>query len=435
MAPPVTNAQPDSYFIGEVRRILRDQLVFTNEAPSSDASSGALGVAASKPLRLQRAPVARTLPAIAAPAPANSPGFAFWALRFDPTPPDFQPMTFNPLFPSISDGGVGTLLAGNYQVAYGMLTATAEVGMSAASPSLTLAANRSITFGALTGFSAGITGLRAYIVSSTGSNVGILGTIPVTAGVSAVTTFTAPPTGAANVGVLPVMVISDTGELFFPTAPASGSIAIQYQTSRFSDQQITEALYEGLDMLWPEIWNYAPFDTSSVQPNPIQWEYALPVAFQDQRAVLMEVEWRPPSAFIIYRRISGWRQVNDVVNPLLVFEKPPPVGGQVRLQYAVPIATLGGVPSIAQFLPVYYAVARLLADQEVMRSRADDLPALTGENAGSQPGTSTNTSAWYMQNMFAPALRKLSLGPPARRSIMGRTIERLGLTGIWAGAA
>jgi len=40
-----------------------------------------------------------------------------------------------------------------------------------------------------------------------------------------------------------------------------------------------------------------------------------------------------------------------------------------------------------------------------------------------------------MQNMFEPALKKLSLGFPARRSVMYRATERLNLGAIWTGAA
>lgn len=424
MAPPVSNGQPDSYFVAEVRRILRDQIIWNNESPSADGSSGALGVAASKPLRLQRAPIARTLFQLTAPAPASSPGFTAWVPHFDIPQPD----TPNYVVPQILDAGAtNNFAAGNYQVALTLVTAAGEFGLTPASNLLTIAVNHGIRIPPILGFSPGVTNLRAYVVSSTGSNVGFLGTVTVTNGASADSSFSTPPSN----GQLPCLIVTDTGELFFPTAPASGSIPLQYQVSRYSDQQIVDALIEGVDMLWPEVWNPAPFDTSSIQPSPVQYEYALPAAFQDQRAVLMDVETRPPQAWVRFERKSGWRVVNDVANPTLVFHRPPPVGGQVRLTYAVPIATLAGVPSIAQFLPVYYAVARLLADQEVMRSRADDLPALTGENAGGQPGSSTQTSAWYMQNMFAPALAKLSLGPPARRTMMDRAVERLGLSETW----
>jgi hypothetical protein len=45
-------------------------------------------------------------------------------------------------------------------------------------------------------------------------------------------------------------------------------------------------------------------------------------------------------------------------------------------------------------LPVYYAVGRLLADQEAMRSRQDELVPLVGEG-GSQSGVAQQTSTYW----------------------------------------
>src|ERR1700730_13839581 len=47
-----------------------------------------------------------------------------------------------------------------------------------------------------------------------------------------------PPTGHVNIN-------SDTGEIIFPTPPAVGTLAVTYQSVRFSEAQITDALYEG----------------------------------------------------------------------------------------------------------------------------------------------------------------------------------------------
>src|SRR5690349_318947 len=81
------NGQPNSYFIAEVRRSLRDQANWMNEAPAADGQTGAYGTAASKPLRLQRAPVARTTAFLTAPAGLTQPGLTAYNLLFDPPSP------------------------------------------------------------------------------------------------------------------------------------------------------------------------------------------------------------------------------------------------------------------------------------------------------------------------------------------------------------
>src|SRR5207302_10902381 len=114
------NGNPDSFFIAEVRRILRDQPVWYGESQPTDNTTGAL-VAGSKPFRLQRAPVIKAGVAITAPG--------------GPYTVDF-------------DDPAGTPAAGH------------------------------------------------------------------------------------------VNIVSDTGEVIFNTAPATGSLAISYQAVRYSDQQI-----------------------------------------------------------------------------------------------------------------------------------------------------------------------------------------------------
>lgn len=423
------NGQPDSFFVAEVRRCLRDQPVWQEESPAADGQRGAYGSSASPVLHLQRSPVGRTLiPALTAPsAGATQPGFVSYLPIFDPAPPIGMPVQT----PSIADGGAGgTFPGGTYVVVYTYQISGSQFGLSFPSNALSLGANHQLTVNALSGLPNGVTAINPYVVQApAGGSIGALSTIPVTSNATAATTYAAPPSG----GILPALLISDTGELFFPLAPQSGSISISYQTFRFGDQQIVDALYEGLDLLWPDVWTPQPFDTTSVLPSPVQWEYVLPAAYADQRCVIQEVEVRPPSAFIIYTRKSGWRFINDSVAPTLIFERPPPPGGVVRITYAIPFQKLADVPTIAQFLPIYYAVSRLLADQEVMRSRADDLPALTAENAGAEKGGSTQAAAWWLQNMFYPALKKLSLGFPARRAVMSRVVEKLNLGPIWQG--
>lgn len=434
------NGQPDSFFVTEVRRIFRDQGTWQNEAPAANGVDGAIASATSKPVKVNRSPVLRSSIFLTAPAAAaGQGGFTAYKALFDPPPP----ITIPVVAPVISDGGAGgTWAAGTYRFAYTYVTASGEFGMSPLSNALTIVANHQITLAAITGLTAGITALGVYAVSSVGgSSVGQLANATVTAGASALTTYAAPPAGA-NVGVLPTVIISDTGEVFFPLAPATGTINVTYQTARYSDQQMLDALYEGLGMLYPEVWSYQQFDTTSVQPSPVQYEYVLPASYGDPKVTITQVEVRPPSAFVIFTRIGGWRLVADPVSPTLVFAKPPPAGGQVRITYTTPYAQLADVPALSATgqlsppanLPVYYAVARLLADAEVMRSRSDDLPALTAENAGAEKGGNLQTAAYWMQR-FDRELGKISIGRPMRRMVAERAADRLGLSPIWRTAA
>lgn len=230
-----------------------------------------------------------------------------------------------------------------------------------------------------------------------------------------------------------VGVITDTGEVIFNTAPLAGQLNVTYQAVRFSEVQVTAALYEGLQLLWPEIWNPVT-DSTSIGVSPTQYEYPLPAVFQDQRVTILSVEYAPPSGIVRYFNTSLWRQVRDIVNPILVFSRIPPVASTVRLTYSVPLGNtdpngLGLTPTIAAHLPTYYAIARLLLDQDTMRSRSDDLPALTGE-AAQQPGAAVQSANYWLQQ-FSTQLTRLALDQPTRMTIQHRAVERLGLSSIW----
>ena len=229
-----------------------------------------------------------------------------------------------------------------------------------------------------------------------------------------------------------VNIITDTGEVIFNTAPALGTLAVTYKTARFSDQQVRDALIEGMNLLWPEIWN-PQTNTTQIGISPTQFEYSLMSTLQDQRAMILDVEYSPPSGFIRYLRTSLWRQLEDINNPTIIFSQLPPVSSIVRLTFTVPFSSLSQVPTEAQHLPVYYALARLLADQEVMRTRADDIPAMTQENIG-PPGTSLSAAAFWLER-FTEQLAKLALDAPARRTIADRSVEALGLSEFWTHVA
>jgi hypothetical protein len=129
-----------------------------------------------------------------------------------------------------------------------------------------------------------------------------------------------------------------------------------------------------------------------------------------------------------------WRVLEDIANPTLIFSQLPPIASTVRLTYTQPFQALSEIPGQCMHMPIYFAVAKLLMDQEVMRTRADDIQALApGENA-SQPGASLSTAAYWMDR-FSNDLKKLALDLPARRSIEDRTVEALGLSEFWTHVA
>jgi hypothetical protein len=234
-----------------------------------------------------------------------------------------------------------------------------------------------------------------------------------------------------------VNVNTDTGELTFGVAagagpPAAGTLAVTYQSMRFTDDQILDALYEGMNNLWPEIWNPKTDTTSLSIISPIQFEYPLAAIFADQRTVILDIEYSPPP-FFQYFRTSMWRQTLDIQNPLLIFAKLPPIASLVRMTYTKTFAALGEVPTQMQHLAKYYAIAFLMGLQEAMRSRADDLPAQTAENAN-PAGTSIQTAAWWLQQYDAQ-LQRFGMTEPARMTVMNRTVERLGLSEFWTDAA
>lgn len=241
-----------------------------------------------------------------------------------------------------------------------------------------------------------------------------------------------------NDSVLPpplnrVNVNTDTGELSFSSAPpAAGTLAVTYQSTRFTDDQILDALLEGMNNLWPDIWNPVTDSTSLSIISPIQFEYALNAIFGDQRTIILDIEYSPPPFFQFFRT-SMWRQTLDINKPLLIFAKLPPIASIVRMTYTQTFQSLGAMPPQMQHLAKYYAIGFLMALGETMRTRSDDLPALTAENAN-PPGTALTAAAWWLQQ-YDQQLQRFGMTEPARMTVMNRTVERLGMSEFWTDAA
>lgn len=415
---PATTGIADTVFVGKVRRILQDFPTSQPDKFPTDSITGAMS-AGSKPFKLTRPAIwIGSLPLITAPN-------ALYAATFD------QP-SLTAGIPAIADGGAGGALpAGDYEIFW---TLAAGAGIPASQPSQlsnkqTIAVNRLLTITGLPNpIPAG--GINVYIAPTFGTYVA--GSTPGLALFIAAAAVGPYQISAIGNGVVPAFINSDTGEILFGSPPGNGTMAVTYQRSSYSDQQITDALYEGLNMLWPEIWN-PESNTTQISISPTQFEYTLQALFKDQRAIILDVEYLPPSGFVRAYRTSLWRQLEDINNPTLVFTRLPPISSIIRVTYTQAFPNLGATPSQVQHLPVYYAIARLLADQETRRTRADDIQALTQENAN-PAGTSLAAAAYWLQR-FTEQVSRFALDMPARRSIEDRTVEALGLSDFWVHAA
>lgn len=226
-------------------------------------------------------------------------------------------------------------------------------------------------------------------------------------------------------------IVTETGELLFAVAPGAGNLAVTYQSVKYPSEQILNALMEGLATLWPAIWS-PMVDTTTILLSPVQVEYPLPVQFADPRTVMLEVELILPGAYIQGQRISQWRIINDVINPTLALARTPPGGAQLRITYTTMYGALASTPETVSHLPVYYALAKMLADQETMRVRDSDVPAIQGSSAA--PVDASLNAARHWLTVFENNVARLGLGSPVRLSVVERSVERLGLSRFWRGA-
>jgi len=209
-------------------------------------------------------------------------------------------------------------------------------------------------------------------------------------------------------GILVVAVNPDTGEILFPAPPVVGNLNITYQSFRFSDQQILDALQDGMKAMYPQIWQLA--QDTSLAPSPVLYEYNLPAVFGDMRIVLMEVELRIPNIQIIpFKRYKRWRRAGPLV---LAFMDRFSPAGIIRLNYNAPYSVLADVDLIAMHLPCYYTMGLLLKEQEAMRTRATEMVPQTGEG-GVKSGDATATSRdWF--DLFERELERLGRPQPIR---------------------
>lgn len=225
----------------------------------------------------------------------------------------------------------------------------------------------------------------------------------------------APPAGGQ------VNVITETGELFFGSVPAAAaSILVSYQACRFSTRVILDALKEGLDQLYPEI--YQKQTDSTIALTPTTTEYTLPNAFADPRVTVLTMEVAPPAGIITYFDTGLF----DVVGPnegiLKVLQAWPP-GSIVRLTFNQPYQALSDTEPQVMWLPVYYAISNLLEIQELTRSRQADLIATAGEG-GSKPGDGATVAGRWMDKFLA-GKAQFAKAEPESSTVKDRVVERL----------
>jgi hypothetical protein len=398
---PNPNGNPDSFFINWIRRKLRDQPAGFAQTIPTTGTDGVLIVAGAKPYRTQRAPILIGSVVLSAPSPANAGITGYGAV--------YSTVGVAPPAPVVADGGAGgALAAGTYQMFWTYVYAAGEGPPSPLSNAVTIVANHLLQTQAIVGLvPVTAIGIRTYLLptSAAASVGGYLGfQDPLN-----------PPTGyggrsfnAAGNGILAVLINPDTGEIIFPAAPAAGNLSITYQATRFADQQVLDALKDGMQAMYPTIWQLA-FDTSLI-PSPVFYEYTLPAVFADMRVTLQNVELRVPNITVIpYKRYKRWSRPNPLT---LAFMDRFSPAGTIRLSYNAPYSTLSDVDPVAMHLPCYYAMSLLLKEQEAMRTRATEMVPVTGEG-GSKSGDATATSRDW-KDLFDAELDRLGRPSPNR---------------------
>lgn len=221
------------------------------------------------------------------------------------------------------------------------------------------------------------------------------------------------------VGPTMVNINTDTGEFYWANPPAAGlSVLVTYQAFRYSDQQILDALLDGLQEMWPEIW--LPATDTSILFTPSFTEYTLPNAFLDPRVEIIRLEVQPPSGILISIS-SGKYSRQGLTN--LIMGRGWPAGSIIRLTYNAPYLSLGALEGQVAQLPVYYACYKILMDQETMRTRANDLVQQTGEG-GSAPEVASATAQLWLDR-FTKARTRLAVQAPVRAVVPDRSVEML----------
>lgn len=218
-----------------------------------------------------------------------------------------------------------------------------------------------------------------------------------------------------------VNVVTETGELYFGTVPTAGqSILVSFQAARFSTDMILDSLKEGLDQLYPEL--YQTQTDSSIALTPTTTEYNLPGILADPRVQPITLEVAPPSGIITYFDTGLWGTVGPNEGILKMIQAWPP-GSIVRLTFNQPYTALSDVEPQCMWLPVYYANSTLLSMQETRRSRQADIITQAGEG-GSKTGDASQVAEMWM-NKYLAGKQQFARMEPVATTVKDRDVERL----------
>lgn len=237
------------------------------------------------------------------------------------------------------------------------------------------------------------------------------GAVVTLAGAGQTVVYDQAPTGAQ------VSITTDTGEVYWVNVPASGqTINISYQSFRYSDLQIKEALLDGLVEMWPDIW--MPQSDNSIIYSPSQTEYTLPPVFNDPRVKILSVEVQPPAGLTVSIGTGMWRRQGLTT---LIMTKPWPAGSVFRITYNGQYVNLGDLEGQIMKLPEYFATYKILLEQESMKTRQNDLVALTGEGGSAPKAASDAAALWLSQ--FERTRARLVIDLPVSSMVPGRAVE------------
>jgi hypothetical protein len=212
-----------------------------------------------------------------------------------------------------------------------------------------------------------------------------------------------------------VLVNYDTGELTWASPPTNAHvIQYSYQTCKWRDQSILDALGDGLRDMFPTVGK--TYTDISIQIQVNVWDYQLPAWFNDPRSRIISIE------------------VADPYIPTEPFKVAPPgeerVGlGTLHLPWAQnysptarlrivgwgPYLKLGDLEPQLYNLPIYKALGVLLSKRETKRIREDTLVPVAQLGAA-QPTLHMQTGD-YWERRFQAALANLARlpGPTSRR--------------------
>ena len=197
-----------------------------------------------------------------------------------------------------------------------------------------------------------------------------------------------------------VLVNHDTGEIVWATAPAvAHTIQYSYQAVRWSDFSITTALYAGLRAMFPRVGKTYTDTTTQIQVN--QWDYTLPLWFQDPRSRLTGIEIADPYIPTEPFRPapSGFKRVGLTALHIPWSQNYSPVA-RLRIHGWGPYLSLSDLEPQLYHLPIWYALGVLLPKQESKRIREDTMVPLTQEG-GQAPSLQLQTGDYFARRFEA----------------------------------